>query len=295
MDNVYRVVPPQLTAELLRLARKDRDWCALVPLDGRSYRVDWREYSTFFEECSDGCDFAGMLALSRWLVDGPKIAVPTAEQQEALAQVEVNLELYELVQPFPAVLVELSGRFTSCLCFRYREDFAVYCLASADHRDDIVTAVQQRDGEAVEVTLNRYDEDCSSTAEEACAAIRVAINYCMLLTGQCSVAPARPAEVERDKRLAAGGGERGQRATGRLTVALHQLTIDQHVVLSRSEGRSDGTSGREVRSHWRRGHWHTVVCGEGRTGRRRVLYPPVLVREDLFLGERSDTKYELRG
>lgn len=46
---------------------------------------------------------------------------------------------------------------------------------------------------------------------------------------------------------------------------------------SASAGGSDGSSGASRRPHWRRGHWHTVVCGEGRQERRMTWFRPVFV------------------
>lgn len=38
-----------------------------------------------------------------------------------------------------------------------------------------------------------------------------------------------------------------------------------------------GESEKAVRAHWRRGHWHTVLCGKGRSERKVQWYKPVYV------------------
>jgi hypothetical protein len=60
---------------------------------------------------------------------------------------------------------------------------------------------------------------------------------------------------------------------------------------------ANGTGGRTVSPHWRRGHWRSPVCGLGRQGRRRVAIPSVLVNGHLFLGTPADTvtTYRVRG
>lgn len=40
---------------------------------------------------------------------------------------------------------------------------------------------------------------------------------------------------------------------------------------------SAGSAREQIRSHWRRGHWHTVVCGKGRHDRRVQWFKPVYV------------------
>ena len=64
---------------------------------------------------------------------------------------------------------------------------------------------------------------------------------------------------------------------------------------ARSEG--DGSGGWTVSPHWRRGHWHWQPCGVGRSERRRVAIPSVLVNGHLFVGSPADTvaTYRVRG
>ena len=51
----------------------------------------------------------------------------------------------------------------------------------------------------------------------------------------------------------------------------------------------DGEGGWTVSPHWRRGHWRWQPCGAGRSERRRVAIPSVLVNAHRFLGSPADT------
>lgn len=70
------------------------------------------------------------------------------------------------------------------------------------------------------------------------------------------------------------------------------LRLYDHVVVGPSELPQDlrmprGEAGREgysVRPHWRRGHFHTVLFGPGRSERRLEFFMPTLVRQDLLGG-----------
>jgi len=52
---------------------------------------------------------------------------------------------------------------------------------------------------------------------------------------------------------------------------------------------ANGTGGWTVSPHWRRGHWRAQPCGAGRSERRRVAIPSVLVNGHLFVGSVADT------
>jgi hypothetical protein len=50
-----------------------------------------------------------------------------------------------------------------------------------------------------------------------------------------------------------------------------------------------GEGGWTVSPHWRRGHWRWQPYGLGRSERRRVAIPSILVNAHLFAGAPSDT------
>lgn len=51
----------------------------------------------------------------------------------------------------------------------------------------------------------------------------------------------------------------------------------------RQQAKSDPTTKGNVRSHWRRGHWHTVLHGAGRQERRVQWFKPVYVNANNFV------------
>jgi hypothetical protein len=75
-------------------------------------------------------------------------------------------------------------------------------------------------------------------------------------------------------------------------------TFDQQVTLfQRQNSGQNGTpppptgpgTGARKSPHWRRGHWRSQPFGAGRTQRKLVMIPSVLVNADLFLGKPGDT------
>jgi hypothetical protein len=66
----------------------------------------------------------------------------------------------------------------------------------------------------------------------------------------------------------------------------HTRVYEEHA----EPGRESGSTGEHVRPHWRRGHWHTVVCGKDRAERRKKYYPAVLVNDHLLGGPLSGTR-----
>lgn len=50
--------------------------------------------------------------------------------------------------------------------------------------------------------------------------------------------------------------------------------------ISTDQNNSNGSSGRTVRSHWRKGHWHTVCSGVKRKERQVRWFKPVFVNTD---------------
>lgn len=73
--------------------------------------------------------------------------------------------------------------------------------------------------------------------------------------------------------------------------------FDQSVRLFDREGGEpgEGGSGREMTTHWRRGHWTRQPCGVGRADRKMLFRKPCLVRADRFVGDHSATTATYRG
>jgi hypothetical protein len=130
---------------------------------------------------------------------------------------------------------------------------------------------------------------------------------CLLATayGVRCLGPANPSHSERLKRHAKLACKRGrgqqERAEMEVRMTPVRYSFAQEVTLYQNEratGRHGaGEGGWTVSPHWRRGHWRWQPCGVGRSGRRRVAIPSVLVNGHLFLGTLADTvaTYRVRG
>ena len=70
-------------------------------------------------------------------------------------------------------------------------------------------------------------------------------------------------------------------------VRLSTCTRERETATEHHEGGEKG--GWTVTPHWRRGHWRSQPCGPGRSERKRVAIPAVLVNGHLFLGSMADT------
>lgn len=289
------LMPKVMMEELLRVVKADRNWLKWKRLEGDTYTAECVEDTWLRKLWIKGSDAFSMWAYSIWLVDGPKIFRPTTEQAKALEQVEVNLTLADYSQPYPALLVVLPkglyDPFTSVLCHK-SESMLTCALTSVDRQHDITTTVARWNSD-IEESLQSYDEDCQELSSICSRALRVACNSCLALSSYGShLEYLFPKDVESDRRLAKERTERGERARQRLPLAVMVASLDQNVVLHRTEQRKaneDNPTGRQMPFHWRRGHWHTVAHGAGKTERKRVLYPPVMIRADLLLGDPTST------
>lgn len=295
------IVPRILKDELLRLARLDRNWFKWEPVGEAGYQGR-AMYPTWMRELwMSGVDGFSMWAASIALVDGLKVFRPTKEQCAALAQIEVRLSLSEYSQPYEAVVVQLPehiGPFWSVLC-HLSPGILTCVLHSVGNLNDITTTVAI-DGRPMELSLQRFDDDCKEESQYAVQALRVAVNSCLALVNYGTTTRwLLPKEVESDKRLTVkkAGTPAAERAKERLATAPSLLTFSQEVKLHESVngGGGDGHSGREMRTHWRRGHWAMQPYGPNHSLRKRILRKPVLVRADVFLGDRADTEVIYRG
>ncbi len=284
--HVRDIIPDLLAVELRRLATLDRNWVELEELEGMEYKLRVK-YPTWVRALwQSGGDGFGMWGYSVWLADGPKVFRPTVEQCRALEQVEVRLELHDYSQPYPAILVDLPAGyepFESVLCFRCDAGLAAFNLNTKDHLGDIVTTVKT-DGRPMEVSLQKFDEDCADTFDVAGRALRVACNSCLALSGYGTVSDyLYPKDAENDRKLARERSDRGARARKRLETSPLLVKFAQDVVLHRTESRRakpGEPTGAEMPSHWRRGHWAMQPCGPNHSLRKRILRPPVFVRAD---------------
>ncbi len=292
---VSDLVPQILADELLRLARLDRNWAEWHRIDGGPQYSIRTKFPTWIRRgWKTGADGFAAWGVSIWLIDGPKVFRPTVDQCKAMEQIEVRLELSEYSQPYPALLVDLPTGyepFTSVLCFK-TGDMLSCNLNSPEGKDDITTTIAV-DGRPIEVSIQRFDDDCAILAEAAGRALRVALNSCLALSSYGHTADfLYPAEATSDLRLAKEDTERGHRARKRVQTTCHLIKFAQDIVLHRTvRGKREPgePTGVERPFHWRKGHWCMQPYGPGNSQRKRILRPPVFVRADKFFGDLSDT------
>lgn len=284
--------------ELIRLARLDRNWIEIEMLNDNEYRARFKQRTPLIALCKHGGEGFGMLVTSLWLVDGPKVFIPTPAQCEALEHVEVNLKIEEYSQPYPALAVQLPpdryGPYKLVIVgHNPQQQYLCATLHTMKYvdkdgsSDDITTTVKS-DGKMIEESLARFDPDCQHHGSVAHLALRVAVNSCLALVHYgCHDQYLFPKEAENDRRLARENSERGERAQGRLRMASREIILDRTVRLHQTEGSRDVAepTGREMSFHWRRGHWAMQTHGPGNSLRKRIFRLPVMVRADLLTGD----------
>ena len=283
------------TDELLRLVKLDRNWVTAKSYDDQKFDATVHVKNSFrFGPNHIGRDMLGMLVLSRWLLDGPKIVRPTAEQCEIMSNVEVHLEFNDCGFPYPQVLVDfpVESPYTCCIIGKVSDDFIIANVMTYDHQNDIIVVICQGDG-YLENSLRRFDETITSDeAVEYSKWLRVAFNCALALAGG-EHRYVLEKECQRDIGLSKERSERGERAKKRLETAVQIVGFHRSIKLTKHTRSIPGEpTGIEVSPHWRKGHWRMQACGVGLSERKRILVPPVFVRQDRFFGERSDTTTE---
>jgi hypothetical protein len=282
------VIPKPLDDMLLALAQRNRHWMYITVDQAEDrYRV---HYGMYVPDAIVGLhkhsgDSLCLLALSWWLADGPKVFRPTAQQQEALGNVSINLSVTDYVQPFPAILVETNvPPFVATLVCQM--EHAVVCyMVSKDHENDGVTVVNNRPGNLIEEAISKFTPEMESLHTLSEKASRIALNSCLALANYGHHSQHLfPHEAANDRGLVNRGGQAGERAAKRLRSAPTLLTLPHEVVLHAEEQRSSREpgepTGREVCSHWRRGHWAKQPYGQDRAERKLIFRKPKLVRAD---------------
>ena len=291
------LMPKHMMDELIRLEQTDPDWCYITtdtnnPL---AYTAHSKLQTWLKKTWQTGSDVLSMKAAAVWLAQGPKVFKPSPTQCKAMEQIDVNLMLDEYSQPFPALLVRLTGDYTpfhSVLCFHGIGIFAA-TLFSKDNLDDITTTVKN-DGLLLEESLRKFDPDVGDVTKPAHRALRVACNSCLALSNYGHrLEHLFPKEVERDRHLARENNERGIKARERLSLQVMSVSFLQEIKLHRTIDERDRYYGtpteRTVQSHWRRGHWRMHRHGPQLLLRKRILIKPVLVNAKAFSGDLTDT------
>ena len=306
------VAPKFFTDELLRCAKLDRNWIEVISGFPMTLHANYQArvkpcIKTWVEKAwEQGSDALSMKALSWWLLDGPKVFVPTKIQCQAMEHIEINLPVADYSQPYPAIMIDLRSMgycpFESVLaCHDFSGAHCVItcCINSHDHLNDIATTVGRTDC-MIEESVRKFDANITEDESSlACKVLRIALNSCLALSHYGNhIEYLYPKEVDSDRRLAREYSERGKKARQRLSLAVQKISFDQEVRLHRvvhKRVEPGEPTGREMPPHWRSGHWAMQPYGPTQSLRKRILRPGVMVRRDLFLGDDSDSSATYRG
>lgn len=240
---------------------------------------------------------------------GPKLYLPTAEQFEAMEQVEIRIPIGQYRQPYPAVAVKVPPECRRRLGAELGlGDAAPYWVVvrhrrSAEERDAVVAHLghdgevfylfqDQPGNETVEDALCRDAGDDGTMTESKTDALmeyglratRAAMNLCLMLTQTTHTlkGPDAPRNRrERRERELSGG-------------ASYLIVPDREIVVRQAQGdpgAGGGQSGHELTPHWRKGHWRAYPGrGAARAEGRQV--PLVFVRPTLVRGDRAAPEAE---
>lgn len=263
---------------------------------------------------------AGVWVVGRLTLQGVRCVAPTLAQLEALGHTDLTLPWSDYRQPFDTFAVALPDDAPPA-----GEDVPrpAVCTLALDRAAGVFAMTLDGDDlestpllnifaydPAIEVCslLRAESEDIGGEASEALKwYTRAAMNCCLLLAAYPAVrlGPANPgyaARLDRSlekKRLP--DAVRAANAAARRDIPDVYAFSQEVLFRPRREADPDAPdptpTGREMPCHWRRGHWANVACGEGRSGRRLVFRPPVMVRADRFGGPPagSSVTYRLPG
>jgi hypothetical protein len=235
---------------------------------------------------------SGMLEfwiLAGLLGGGPRVYSPTREEFESLAHVDNRMPWSVYRQPFETMVVIVPpGVYGSPVSPEFDWPAFAVCRHDPQRRVlglEIVPARGLERGtalttsaswasdsaETIEDHLVRLPDRGLTAAQSECIHVvrRAVINANMLLThhGARPLGPADPGRHADLRALLENGNRAARRAAGRELADLPLVYgFDQHVRVYEVEGAHGpgGETGREVRPHWRRGHWANVACGAGR-------------------------------
>jgi hypothetical protein len=270
--------------------------------------------------------------MSRTLAEGPKVfTFSDALTCEALENFDLSVSAADYMQPFPSVVIELPDDYTRQRVVPFEEgshapDFAIVrhepeagCVLVTMHltSHQVLTRLLKLDPtwsleEMWEKGKRAWDakDTLAVTPEEmvlGSALCKLALNVCLMATayGVKCLGPANPSHQERLKRYAKLARKRGKEEQEKAEMEVRMMPVRysfaQEVTLYRKETATNqhgfGEGGWTVSPHWRRGHWRSQPCGQGRSERRRVAIPSVLVNGHLFVGSPADTiaTYRVRG
>jgi hypothetical protein len=264
------------------------------------------------------------------LARGPKLFAPNAEQFEAMEHVTIDLPPRDFRAPFPALTIviptecrrefsrdygvpfECTPRYT---CVRYRPSTArspsamlmavsPYRSVAGEARRTFTVVTDQPGNHTVEDVIRRdAGEDNPTLAHEHPwdalvnqRISRAAFNLCLLLAnfGFRLTGMLDPAAAKKHRR---GKGLERYRFGDFATVAMQQEVLVRAQPAAGGDDEPGPPTGREVRPHWRKGHWRRKPGWEAYVERQEppplVFVRPTLVRPDRAVGDpaHSTTTY----
>lgn len=257
-------------------------WCKLeLGGDGVPRLVTNRSrYMPFLNGITAVHDLTACIAAAEWLRWGCHTAVPTEEQEESLARVEVPLRVRDLTFPFPTIVVESRSRVYKAVVVCLYQGSLILSCHSRTNNDDITTLIHDADT-IVEADLGVVEERMKYVADESLAVCRVALNTALALSNYGWVdGPAFPKAAADDEQLAKRPGAVGEKARERLTHRVHRTAFRTRVVIRRTPpgggGGNDAASGRHTAAHWVRGHWRMQAHGPAMSLRTPKLIRPYM-------------------
>ena len=262
--------------------------------------------------------------MSRMVSEGPKVFTFDALTCEALENFDLSVATTDYLQPFPTVVIELPADYIKkrVVPFDAGSHAPDFVIARHEPKAECVLVTMHMSSHQVLTRLLKLDpawtleeawakaartwgaeDSLSMTPEEnalGTALTKLALNVCLMATayGVRSLGPENPSYYERLKRYAKLARKRGREQTEKaeldLRTAPMRYAFAQEVTLYQKEVAENGSEASEkggwtVTPHWRRGHWRWQPCGVGRSERRRIAIPSVLVNAHRFLGSESDT------
>jgi hypothetical protein len=269
--------------------------------------------------------------MSRTLAEGPKvIAFSDALTCEALENFDLSVSTADYLQPFPSVVIELPDDYTKkrVVPFDAGSHAPNFLIVRHEPEAGCVLVTMHLTSHQVLTRLLKLDpswtleemwskgartwetkDTLGMTPEEkelGSSLCKLALNVCLMATayGVRCLGPANPSHLERLKRYAKLASKRSKEEQEKAEMEVRLMPVRysfaQEVMLYRkapSEHHETGEGGWTVSPHWRRGHWRWQPFGPGKTERRRLAIPSVLVNGHLFVGSPADTTatYRVRG
>lgn len=274
----------------------------------------------------NGSFAVSIFSLSKVFALGPKVFRPSVAQCRAAEQMQLNIQVEDYRQAYPAVVVELPDEYTEER--KLPSPVVVYHDAAgrwlATHGGTMVRDMPPQDrsghegvvfstpmsntGETIEAKLNRLGSDQTPERGEEemnrwVLAQRVALNCNLFLTQYPTrLSYADPEQVTRWRQLSRKANpHKAERARRLLAGAVQVIEFRQDIKFHDDQEQeprvhAEGAwSHWEVAPHWRRGHWRRQAFGVGMKERKLVFIKPMLIRADRFVGSLSETSVVYHG